>query len=171
MNSESARKSPQELKNQARQALREAEKIVPCVAVMDSNWAGLINSLKFQLQMLEDMKTQMNGLVTTKTLTDLMVSQIKLLQEHANGTVEMMETYQEWMEDAAAKQTEQMAKASSEMQLQAGKISEQFSEKLSEVTQQQKRYTRKLFWISLIPALITLLLEWNPCIFSQMFPG
>ena len=171
MNSESVRKSPQELKNQARQALREAERIVPCVAVMESNWAGLINSLKFQLQMLEDMKTQMNSLVTTKVLTDLMVSQTKILQQHANDTVEMMETYQAWMEDAAANQTEQMEKASSEMQSQAGKISEQFSKQLSEVMLQQKRYTKKLFWISLIPALITLLLEWNPCIFSQMLPG
>ena len=167
MNSESARKSPQELKNQARQALREAERIVPCVAVMESNWAGLINSLKFQLQMLEEMKKQMNGLVTTKTLTDLMVSQIKILQEHANDTVEMMETYQAWMEDAAANQTEQMEKTSSEMQSQAGKISEQFSKRLSEMGQQQKRYVRKLFWISLIPALITLASEWMPHIWPQ----
>lgn len=167
MNSESARKSPQELKNQARQALREAERIVPCVAVMDSNWAGLINSLKVQLQMLEDMKKQMNCLATEQTMTNLLASQIKLLQEHAKDTVEMMETYQSWMEDAAANQTEQIEKTSSEMQLQAGKISEQFSEKLSEVTQQQKRYTRKLFWISLIPALITLVSEWMPHIWPQ----
>lgn len=167
MNSESARKSLQELKNQARQALREAERIVPCVAVMDSNWAGLINSLKVQLQMLEDMKKQMNCLATEQTMTNLLASQIKLLQEHAKDTVEMMETYQSWMEDAAANQTEQIEKTSSEMQLQAGKISEQFSEKLSEVTQQQKRYTRKLFWISLIPALITLVSEWMPHIWPQ----
>ena len=167
MNSESVRKSPQELKNQARQALREAERIVPCVAVMDSNWAGLINSLKFQLQMLEDMKKQMNSLATEQTMINLLASQIKLLQEHAKDTVEMMETYQAWMEDAAANQTEQMEKTSSEMQLQAGKISEQFSEKLSEVTQQQKCYTRKLFWISLIPALITLVSEWMPHIWQQ----
>lgn len=167
MNSESARKSPQELKNQARQALREAEKIVPCVAVMESNWAGLINSMKFQLQMLEEMKKQMNSLATEQTMINLLASQIKLLQEHAKDTVEMMETYQAWMEDAAANQTEQMEKTSSEMQLQAGKISEQFSEKLSEVTQQQKCYTRKLFWISLIPALITLVSEWMPHIWQQ----
>ena len=167
MNSESARKSPQELKNQARQALREAERIVPCGAVMDSNWAGLINSLKVQLQMLEDMKKQMNSLATEQTMINLLASQIKLLQEHAKDTVEMMETYQSWMEDAAANQTEHIEKTSSEMQLQAGKISEQFSEKLSEVTQQQKRYTRKLFWISLIPALITLTSEWMPRIWPQ----
>lgn len=167
MNSESGRKSPQELKNQARQALREAEKIVPCVAVMDSNWAGLINSLKFQLQLLEDMKKQMNGLVTTNTLTDLMVSQIKILQKHADDTVERMEAYQAWMEDAAANQTEQMEKATFEMQSQAGKISEQFSKQLSEMAQQQKRYARKLFWISMIPALITLASEWMPRIWPQ----
>ena len=167
MNSESARKSPQELKDQARQALREAEKIVPCVAVMENNWAGLINSLKFQLQMLEEMKKQMNGLVTTNTLTNLMASQIKILQEHANDTVEMMETYQAWMEDAAANQTEQIEKTSSEMQSQAGKISEQFSKQLSEMAEQQKHYTKKLFWISLIPALITLASEWMPHIWPQ----
>lgn len=167
MNSESARKSPQELKNQARQALREAERIVPCVAVMDSNWAGLINSLKVQLQMLEEMKKQMNSLATEQTMINLLASQIKLLQEHAKDTVEMMETYQAWMEDAAANQTEQMEKTSSEMQLQAGKISEQFSKQLSEVTQQQKCYARKLFWISMIPSLITLASEWMPHIWPQ----
>ena len=167
MNSESARKSPQELKNQARQALREAERTVTQVTVMEHNWVGLINSLKFQLQMLEDMKKQMNSLATEQTMINLLASQIKLLQEHAKDTVEMMETYQSWMEDAAANQTEQMEKASAEMESQAGKISEQFSEKLSEVTQQQKRYTRKLFWISLIPALITLVSEWMPRIWPQ----
>ena len=167
MNSESARKSPQELKNQARQALREAERIVPCVAVMESNWAGLINSLKFQLQMLEEMKKQMKSLATEQTMINLLASQIKLLQEYAKDTVEMMETYQVWMEDAAANQTEQMEKTSSEMQSQAGKISEQFSEQLSEMAQQQKRYTRKLFWISLIPALITLASEWMLRIWPQ----
>lgn len=167
MNSESARKSPQELKNQARQALREAERIVPCVAVMDSNWAGLINSLKVQLQMLEEMKKQMNSLATEQTMINLLASQIKLLQEHAKDTVEMMETYQAWMEDAAANQTEQMEKATFEMQSQAGKISEQFSKQLSEMAQQQKRYARKLFWISMIPALITLASEWMPRIWPQ----
>ena len=167
MNSESARKSPQELKNQARQALREAERIVPCVAVMDSNWAGLINSLKVQLQMLEDMKKQMNCLATEQTMINLLASQIKLLQEHAKDTVEMMETYQAWMEDAAANQTAQMEKSSSEMQSQAGKISEQFSKQLSETAEQQKRYTRKLFWLSLIPAMITLVSEWMPHIWPQ----
>ena len=37
MNSESGRKSPQELKNQARQALREAERTVSQVTVMEHN--------------------------------------------------------------------------------------------------------------------------------------
>lgn len=53
------------------------------------------------------------------------------------------------------------------MESQAGQISEQFSKQLSEVIQQQKRYTKKLFWISLIPALITLASEWMPRIWPQ----
>ena len=171
MNSESARKSPQELKNQARQALREAERTVSQVTVMEHNWIGLINCMKMQIQMLENMEQQMESLTTDANLRNYMNQQMDILRKHGNVTVQKLEDYQSQIKTAAQHQTEQMEKASFEMQSQAGKISEQFSEKLSEVTQQQKCYTRKLFWISLIPALITLLLEWNPCIFSQMFPG
>ena len=167
MNSESGRKSPQELKNQARQALREAERIGPCVAVMESNWAGLINSLKFHLQMLEDMNRQLTGLATREQMIDYLNQQIDILREHSNTTIQMLKDYQSQIKTAAQEQTNQMEKASAEMESQAGKISEQFSEKLSEVTQQQKRYTRKLFWISLIPALITLVSEWMPHIWPQ----
>ena len=167
MNSESVRKSPQELKNQARQALREAEKIVPCVAVMDSNWAGLINSLKFQLQMLEDMNRQLNGLATREQMIDYLNQQIDILREHSNTTIQMLKDYQSQIKTAAQEQTNQMEKASAEMESQAGKISEQFSKQLSEMEEQQKRYTKKLFWISLIPALITLASEWMPHIWPQ----
>ena len=167
MNSESARKSPQELKNQARQALREAERTVSQVTVMEHNWVRLINCLKMQIQMLENMEQQINGLATRNHIMDYMNQQIKILRTHNDQTVQMLEGYQSQIKTAAQHQTEQMEKAASRMQSQAGKISEQFSEKLSEVTQQQKRYTRKLFWISLIPALITLASEWMPRIWPQ----
>ena len=72
---------------------------------------------------------------------------------------------------AAEEQTRQMETAATGMQSQAGKISEQFSKQLSAVTQQQKRYTKKLFWISLIPSLLLLILEWMPLIWQQIFPG
>lgn len=167
MNSESARKSPQELKNQARQALREAERTVTQVTVMEHNWVGLINCLKMQIQMLENMEAQMESLTTDENLRNYMNQQMDILRKHGNITVQKLEDYQSQIKAAAQNQTEQMEKAASRMQSQAGKISEQFSEKLSEVTQQQKRYTRKLFWISLIPALITLVSEWMPHIWPQ----
>lgn len=106
--------------------------------------AGLINSLKVQLQMLEDMKKQMNCLATEQTMINLLASQIKLLQEHAKDTVEMMETYQSWMEDAAANQTERWRKHPPRCSHRLGRSASSFPRILPEVTQQQKRYTRKL---------------------------
>lgn len=171
MSSEYGVKSLEEMKAKQRALLQQAEKAHPCVAVTEPNWAAMIASQKAQIETLAEMQSTLLTLTTRAELTDLLNQQLTILMEHGRKTCETMDQYREQMMAAAKAQTRQMETAATGMQTQAGKISEQFSQQLSVVTQQQKRYTKKLFWISLIPSLLLLIMEWMPLIWQRIFPA
>lgn len=171
MSSEYGMKSLEEMKAKQRALLQQAEKVHPCVAVTETNWTAMITSQKAQIETLAAIQSTLLTLTTRAELTDLLNQQLTILIENGSKTCETLEQYREQMMAAAKAQTRQMETAATGMQTQAGKISEQFSKQLSEVTQQQKRYTKKLFWISLIPSLLLLILEWMPLIWPQIFPA
>ena len=54
MNSEYGKKSPQDLKDQARRQMLMAEKAEPCVTVTESNWKALVAAQHTQIEMLKD---------------------------------------------------------------------------------------------------------------------
>ena len=53
MNSEYGKKSPQELKEQAKKQMQIASKAEPCVAVTEQNWKALISTQTAQIDMLK----------------------------------------------------------------------------------------------------------------------
>lgn len=169
MSSEYGTKSLEEMKAKQRSLMQQAEKVHPCVAVTEPNWVAMIASQKAQIETLAEMQSTLMTLTTRAELTAFLNQQLTILMENGSKTAEVMEQYREQMMAAAEEQTRQMEETATGMQSQAGKISEQFSKQLSEVTQQQKRYTRKLFWISLIPSLLLLVLEWMPLIWQRIF--
>lgn len=164
MSSEYGAKSLEEMKAKQRALMQQAEKVHPCVAVTEPNWAAMIASQKAQIETLAEIQSTLMSLTTKADLVDYLNWQLAILTEHSKETSKVMEQYRAQMMVAAEAQTRQMERAVTGMESQAGKISEQFSKRLSEVTQQQKRYTKKLFWISLIPSLLLLVLEWIPLI-------
>lgn len=164
MSSEYGAKSLEEMKAKQRALMQQAEKVHPCVAVTEPNWAAMIASQKAQIETLAEIQSTLMSLTTKADLVDYLNRQLAILTEHSKETSKVMEQYRAQMMVAAEAQTRQMERAVTGIESQAGKISEQFSKRLSEVTQQQKRYTKKLFWISLIPSLLLLVLEWIPLI-------
>lgn len=164
MSSEYGAKSLEEMKAKQRALMQQAEKVHPCVAVTEPNWAAMIASQKAQIETLAEIQSTLMSLTTKADLVNYLNRQLAILTEHSKETSKVMEQYRAQMMVAAEAQTRQMERAVTGMESQAGKISEQFSKRLSEVTQQQKRYTKKLFWISLIPSLLLLVLEWIPLI-------
>ncbi len=171
MSSEYGAKSLEEMKAKQRELMQQAEKVHPCVAVTEPNWAALIASQKAQIETLSEIQSGLMAVTTKNELKGYMNQQLEILLENGRKTSETMAAYQAQMKAAAAEQTRQMEKASSEMQLQAGRISEQFLKQLSIAMDQQKRCTKKLFWISLIPSLILLLSELTRLILPRIFPA
>lgn len=171
MSSEYGTKSWEDMKAKQRSLMQQAEKVHPCIAVTEPNWAAMIASQKAQIETLTEMQSTLTTLTTKADLVDYMNRQLAILTEHSKETSKVMEQHRAQMMTAAVEQTRQMERAVTGMESQAGKISEQFSKRLSEATQQQKRYTKKLFWISLIPSLLLLIMEWMPLIWQRIFPG
>ena len=171
MNSESGRKSPQELKNQARQALREAERTVSQVTVMEHNWVGLINCVKMQIQMMEDMMKRMELLATKGDTVQFMEWEERYLKRITAEHHKMAETYLKELEKSTNEARRKLEDSVKSMQRQAGSMSDRFSKDLYSTQEELELRFKILYRISLIPGLILLLLELIPHIFSLMLPG
>lgn len=65
MNSEYGKKSPQELKEQAKKQMQIASKAEPCVAVTEQNWKALISTQTAQIDMLKSILDEISELTTT----------------------------------------------------------------------------------------------------------
>ena len=70
MNSEYGRKSPQDLKDQARRQMLMAEKAEPCVTVTESNWKALVAAQHTQIEMLKDILDALGLLATEHERSD-----------------------------------------------------------------------------------------------------
>ena len=169
MSSEYGAKSLEEMKAKQRGLMQQAEKVHPCVAVTEPNWAALIASQKAQIDTLSEIQSALMAVTTKNELKGYMNQQLEILLENGRKAAETLAAYQAQMKAAAAEQMRQVERASTEMQTQAGKISEQFSKQLSTAVDHQKHCTKKLFWISMIPSLILLLSELMRLILRRIF--
>ena len=78
MNSEYGKKSPQDLKDQARRQMLMAEKAEPCITVTESNWKALVAAQHTQIEMLKDILDALGLLATEEELVNHMNDQITL---------------------------------------------------------------------------------------------
>lgn len=164
MSSEYGAKSLAELKAQARKQTQEAEKAIPCVNLTESNWTALISLQKTQIILLEQISESLKTLTTRDEMVEYMNQQLEILSRDT-------EQYQSTLTELTQQVAEQWKQTSKEMEKQAGSMSGNFSQKLSEVRTQMDSHTKMLFRISMIPSLILLLLELVPRIWSLVFPG
>ncbi len=159
MNSEYGRKSPSELKAQAKMNLAQAAQTETYVSITEKNWRALIQSQQTQIDMLSTMMNTMETLATKEQMIDFMNQQIDVLQENANQTEQTLTGFQNTLQ----KQAQQIQTATSTsiecFQSQAGKASEEFSKKLCSAEEQTKSSLKKIIAASLIPTILLIVWE------------
>lgn len=159
MNSGYARKSTQELKEQARQQMQTAARAEPCIAVTEPNWKAMIGLQKTQTELLSEILESQAQLTTRSELTRILSQQNDTLMKFTEDAETLTMEYQEQMEQQASAFTEQMNTEMQNMSSQAGKMSEQFLKSLSTAEDKMKKCLTKAFWISLMPTAILIIWE------------
>jgi len=163
MNSSTERKSPQELITQAQQQITTAEKVHPCVAVTEPNWTAMISTQKAQIKLLQDIQNTLPTLTTEEELKAYMDRQLKVLMQYTDQTKEATEQFQRAMETSATELNKSIHQLITDTEKQVGRMKENFSENLSMLrsTAEDKleKHTNKMFWISLIPSAVLIVLE------------
>ena len=163
MSSSTERKSPQELITEMQEQITVAETAHPCVAVTEPNWKAMISTQRSQIDLLKEIRDTLPTLTTEKELKAYMDRQLKVLIRYTEQTKEATEQFQTTMETSAAELTENINRLITDTEKQVGRMSESCSNNISMLrsTAEDKleRHTNKLFWISLIPSAVLIVLE------------
>ena len=163
MSSSTERKSPQSLITEMQEQITTAEKVHPCVAVTEPNWKAMISTQKAQIKLLQDIQNTLPTLTTEEELKVYMDRQLKVLMQYTEQTKEATEQFQAALETSAAELTESIRQLMADTEKQVGRMSESCSNNISMLrsTAEDKldRHTNKMFWISLIPSAVLIVLE------------
>ena len=159
MSLESGRKSPSELKAQAKMNLAQAAQTETYVSITEKNWRALIQSQQTQIDMLSTMMSTMETLATWSEINDLLEQQIEELKSHSEQTQQMLTEYQDTLQKQAQQIQIQTSTSMENFQSQAGKASEVFSKKLYSAEEQTKSSLKKMIWVSLIPTILLIIWE------------
>ena len=159
MSLESGRKSPGELKAQAKMYLAQAAQTETYVSITEKNWRALIQSQQTQIDMLSTMMNTMETLATWNEINELLEQQIEKLNFHSEQTQEMLTEFQDTLQKQAQQIQSQTSTSMKDFQLQAGNTSEEFSKKLYSAEEQTKSTLKKLTAISLIPTILLIIWE------------
>ena len=159
MNYESERRSLEDLKQQARQQSQAAGKVVPCVTVTEKNWAALLSLQQTQVQLLEQVLEAQATLATQWQMEEFLQGQTEELTDCAQKSQAALQSFQSSLKEA-------VKEAEKKLSIQAGRISDQFSSKLSSSQENLDSHAKGLFWISLIPTALLVLLE----VMRHIFP-
>ena len=159
MSLESGRKSPGELKAQAKMNLAQAAQTETYVSITEKNWRALIQSQQTQIDMLSTMMNTMETLATWNEINELLEQQIEKLNSHSEQTQEMLTEFQDTLQKQAHQIQSQTSSSMKDFQLQAGNTSEKFSKKLYSAEEQTKITLKKLTAISLIPTILLIIWE------------
>ena len=158
MNSSYARPSAADMRERQKQTLAQAAAVQPTVAVTEPNWKAMISSQEQQVQTLALIWERLHLLATDERIRESMQEQIYLLRECQNETEESTLAYQKSIAKAAADAEQLMKTAARAIEIQAGKVSEDFSKAISEQKSQMRKWMIRCLLISLIPSLIQLIL-------------
>ena len=163
MNSYSERRSAQNFIAEAQEQITAAEKVHPCVAVTEPNWMAMISTQKAQIKLLQDIQNTLPTLTTAEELKRYMDRQLSVLMQYTEQTKEATERFQVAMETSAAELTEGISQLITDTKKQVGRTSESCSQNISMLcsTAEDKleKHMNKLFWMSLIPSAVLIVLE------------
>lgn len=157
MSSEYGQRSLEELQTQLRRSRQEAEDAVPCFAVTEQNWKGLLTLEQKHSELLLALLKRGQDLMTADEMNSLIACQTEQLRSSMTEMAALTEQYQQKLTSEAKAFTSAAQTAVSDLSKQAGSVSDSFSSALQNERTEMKRFQRKLFWISLLPTAITLL--------------
>ena len=157
MSSEYGQRSLEELQAQLRRSRQEAEDAVPCFAVTEQNWKGLLTLEQKHSELLLALLKQGQNLRTADEMNRLTTGQTEQLRGSMTEMAALTEQYQQKLTSEAKAFTSAAQTAVSDLSKQAGSVSDSFSSALQNERTEMKRFQRRLFWISLLPTAITLL--------------
>ncbi len=163
MSSEYGQRSLEELQTQLRRSRQEAEDAVPCFAVTEQNWKGLLTLEQKHSELLLSLLKRQQDLMTEEKMSKLLGWQTEQLSSLTAQTAELTEQYQQKLTAEAKAFTSAAQTAVSDLSKQAGSVSDSFSSALQNERSEMKRFRRRLFWISLLPTAIMLasMLAWT----------
>ena len=170
MNSEYGKKSAAEMRAAQREKISQAETAVPAVVVTEKNWIALIESQKAQVKTLGEILEKFDTLTTKDNLVDYMNQQLQILHQDGQASAQAMEQYRQTLTLEVKTTTLQLKDLTRELEKQVGKTSEEFGKVVFQEQERMKRTSKMLFWISMIPSLILLVLEVMPLIWPLIFP-
>ena len=159
MNSKSGKISHQQLLSEAKEELKTAQTYVQCVTITEQNWKALIGVIQLQIQALEDIQNRLTNLITKEELVVEMKDHLDTLTTQAENMTDSTEQFNADLENCMEQMEESAQKLLENTEKQAGRMSEQFSQALSQEKQRLRKYTTKLILISLIPSVI--LIAWE----------
>ena len=157
MSSEYGQRSLEELQTQLRRSRQEAEDAVPCFAVTEQNWKGLLTLEQKHSELLLTLLKRGQDLMTADEMNSLIACQTDQLRSSMTEMAALTEQYQQKLTVEAKAFTSAAQTAVSDLSKQAGSVSDSFSSALQNERTEMKRFQRRLFWISLLPTAITLL--------------
>lgn len=157
MSSEYGQRSLEELQAQLRRSRQEAEDAVPCFAVTEQNWKGLLTLEQKHSELLLALLKRGQDLMTADEMNSLIACQTDQLRSSMTEMAALTEQYQQKLTSEAKAFTNAAQTAVSDLSKQAGSVSDSFSSALQNERTEMKRFQRRLFWISLLPTAITLL--------------
>lgn len=123
------------------------------------NWRSLISAQSSQIEILNSITETLPTSATKKEMTDYMNRQLAVLTEYTEETKAATEEFQDSMMKEAENMSAAIREALTETERRVGRVSEEFSSKLSLAEDQMQRHMDKMFWASLIPSAILLILE------------
>ncbi len=159
MNSEYGKKSAAEMRAAQRENISQAEAATPAVVVTEKNWVALIESQKVQVKTLGEILDTLDTLTTEERMRAFLDMQLQVLRSDGKASAEAMEQYRQTLMREAQNTASTMENTMKSLEQQAGKMSEEFGNAISQEQDRMKRTSRKLFWISLIPSLILVVWE------------
>ena len=159
MNSKSGKISHQQLLSEAKEELKTVGTYVQCVTITEQNWKALIVVIQLQIQALEDIQNRLTNLITREELKLEMKEYLETLTTQAENMTDSTEQFNMDLETCMDQMEESAQKLLENTEKQAGRMSEQFSQALSQEKQRLRKHTTKLILISLIPSVI--LIAWE----------
>ncbi len=159
MNLQSGRKSHQDLLTEAQQNLKTAETYVPCVSITEQNWKALIAELNAQIQVLEHIEQNLSNLTTRQELDQNIQTYLQALTDQAESMKLSIAQFDTNLQKPLNQLNDSVQKILTDTEKQVGKMSEQFSQSLSDEKQRLRKHTVKLMLIALIPTVLLIVWE------------